>query len=309
MSNFSILSIGEAMVELSQAKDGADWKLGIAGDTLNTAWYLRKLLPARFQVAYFSRIGTGEFSQQMRSFLSAESIGTQHLSEDPEKEIGLYSISLRDGERSFSYWRSDSAAKRLADDPGALADALQHTDLAYFSGITLAILTPAGRENLLDAAAQARQKGTLVVFDPNLRPKLWTSVADMCASTKRAAELCDLILPSFDDEQSFFGDPDSQATIARYQGCGAKQVVVKAGGGPIRFGGEAGDGLISDLPLEKPVDTTAAGDSFNAGYLAAMLGGAAPETAIRAGHDLSSRVIQYRGALVREAVSSAGRGA
>lgn len=303
MSPFQILSIGEAMVELSQVEGGETWKLGIAGDTLNTAWYLRKLLPATHQVSYFTRTGTGEFSRQMMAFLQAESIGTQHVSEDPDKEIGLYSISLNAGERSFSYWRSDSAAKRLADDPGLLTEALSKTNLAYFSGITLAILPPEGRAHLLEALAQAQQKGTKLVFDPNLRPKLWPSIAQMCTTTEQAAAHCDLILPSYDDEQTYFNDKDSLATIARYRACGAGQVIVKAGGGPIRYAGDEGEGLIDDLPLETPVDTTSAGDSFNAGYMAAMLGGAAPDVAIRAGHDLSRQVIRHRGALVREAVA------
>lgn len=290
------------MVELGQSDQPGLWRLGIAGDTLNTAWYLRRLLGADWQVDYLSRVGQGAFSQQMVDFLSAEGIGTAHVGRDPDREIGLYAISLTDGERSFAYWRDTSAARRLADDPAALDAALEGAALAYFSGITVAILPPEGRANLLAALSRAKAAGTRVVFDPNLRPRLWSDAAIMRQGISDAAAGADLVLPSFDDESSHFGDADPQATVARYLALGAGQVVVKNGGGPISFGGAGGSGTISDLAPETPVDSTAAGDSFNAGYLAASLSGADCAAAIAAGHDLSRKVIRHRGALVEQAL-------
>ncbi|NHF74551.1 sugar kinase [Paracoccus xiamenensis] len=299
MTATSILSIGEAMVELSTAGQPELWRLGIAGDTLNTAWYLRRQLPLDWQVAYFSRVGLGEFSQKMIDFLNAEGIDTAHIGRDPQREIALYAISLKDGERSFTYWRDTSAAKGLADDPEALAQALQGVGIAYFSGITLGILPEAGRAALLAALQTARRAGTQVVFDPNLRPRLWSSNAAMCDAVEAAAAISDLILPSFDDEAAFFGDADPQATIARYLGCGSGQVVVKAGGKAIHYGGAEGAGLVDGLALAVPVDTTSAGDSFNAGYLAARIAGDDVAGAIRKAHEVSLRVISQHGALVR----------
>ncbi|MFD1910928.1 sugar kinase [Halodurantibacterium flavum] len=295
-----ILCIGEAMVELSA--EGDLWRLGIAGDTLNTAWYLRRLLGPLHRVGYLSRVGTGEFSRHARRFMEEAGIDTTHLAEDPTREIGLYAITLTEGERSFSYWRDTSAAKRLADDPGLLAAALADCDLAYLSGITLAILPQAGRDALLAALAAAQDAGCTIVFDPNLRPRLWPGTDVMCTEIMRMAALADLVLPSFDDEAVHFGDADAAATIARYLGAGAGHVVVKNGGGPVAFGGRDGDGTVGDLPRERPIDSTAAGDSFNAGYIAARLDGQTPVDAIRAAHSLSRRVIAHRGALVPDAV-------
>ncbi|CAM5523169.1 hypothetical protein FALB51S_04080 [Frigidibacter albus] len=146
-----ILSIGEAMVEMSRADQPGLWRMGIAGDTLNTAWYLRRLLGTGWQVGYLTRIGTGEFSQQLLDFLAAEGLDATHVRRETDAEIGLYAISLKNGERSFAYWRGQSAAKRLADDPAALAAALAGCGMAYLSGITLAILPPEGRQALLEA--------------------------------------------------------------------------------------------------------------------------------------------------------------
>ncbi|MDO5641048.1 MAG: sugar kinase [Paracoccus sp. (in: a-proteobacteria)] len=298
MSAPLILSIGEAMVELSPAAGDDQWRLGIAGDTLNTAWYLRRILPDGWRVGYLSRVGMGGFSQKMLDFLLAEGIETAHVTQDPAREIGLYAISLKNGERSFSYWRDTSAARGLADDPALLADALAGCRLAYLSGITMAILPPKGRAALLDALAHARATGTTVVFDPNLRPRLWADAGTMRAGIEAAAASADLVFPSFDDEAAHFGDADLDATITRYLDLGAGHVVVKNGGGPMAYGGVQGRGRIDGLVPETPVDTTAAGDSFNAGYLAAWLEGADCEAAIRAGHALSRQVIGQRGALV-----------
>lgn len=305
MSAPYILSIGEAMVELSASGQGDLWRLGIAGDTLNTAWYLRQMIGDDGRVGYFTRVGRGEFSQKMLDFLSAEGIETAHIARDPDREIGLYAISLKDGERSFSYWRDSSAAKLLAEDPAALDRALEGCGLAYFSGISVAILSEAGRLNLAEALARARKRGTKIVFDPNLRPRLWPDAQTMCAGIEAAAAGADLVLPSFDDEATHFGDADAEATIARYLSLGAGHVVVKNGGGPMWFGGDQGRGHLPDLAPDAPVDTTAAGDSFNAGYLTAALRGADCAAAIRAGHALSRQVIRHRGALVPEAARAA----
>lgn len=296
MSAPLILSIGEAMVELSQA-NGDLWSLGIAGDTLNTAWYLRRCLGPGWRVGYFSRVGTGEFSRRMVDFVKSEGLEA-YISTDPDREIGLYAISLKDGERSFSYWRDNSAAKRLADDPAALAAALGECSLAYFSGITLAILPATGRTQLLDAIAQSKREGKRVVFDPNLRPRLWSDPDTMRHWIAAAAGLADIVLPSFDDEATHFGDADPAATCVRYLSCGAGTVIVKNGGGDVHFAGPDGRGVVDDLGRETPIDSTAAGDSFNAGYLAAILAGQTNAQAIRAAHALSRRVVMQKGALV-----------
>lgn len=293
-----VLSVGEAMVELSPAGEADLWRLGFAGDTLNTAWYLRRLLPAGQAVGYLTRIGQGGFSRQLRDFIGAAGIVTDHIGTDPSREVGLYAIELQDGERSFAYWRSASAARGLANDPAALAGAFAQAGLIYLSGITAAILPPAGRDNLAAALAHARSAGAQVVFDTNIRPRLWQDAATLRAQITRFAGLADLVLPSMDEEAAHFGDAGPQDCIARYLAAGARQVVVKNGGGPVHFGGAEGAGCVDELPRVQPVDTTAAGDSFNAGYLAARLGGADIADAIRAGHGVAQKVIGARGALV-----------
>ncbi len=285
-----VLAIGECMVELAPTGVDAQFSMGFAGDTMNTAWYLARI--SDFEVSYFTAIGTDAVSDRMADFLSGAGIGTQSIRRLPDRTVGLYMIELKDGERSFAYWRGQAAAKLLARDAAALARALAQADVVYFSGITLAILAPEDRTRLLEALKAFEGK---VIFDTNLRPRLWADVAEMCEGVTAAAAVADLVLPSYDDEAVYFGDADPEAPARRYT---APEVIVKNGGGEVLA--RVGDEITRhSLPkLDAPVDTTAAGDSFNAGFLAARLAGASVGEAIARGHAVASQVIMARGALV-----------
>lgn len=298
-----IVSIGECMGELSETGMPGTLNMGFAGDTLNTAFYLRHSLGADWQIDYVSAVGSDGLSDRLLEFLSSQGIGTDHVRRLADKTIGLYYITLKDGERSFTYWRNDSAAKRLASDPAALLRALDGADVAYWSGITLAILPNQDRLALIEALSQFAGKGGTVVFDPNLRPRLWDNPDTMRGWIHRAAAVSDLCLPSFEDEATWFGDSDPAATARRYRAEGAQRVIVKNGPEEVTFADSNGElSKFPIAPVDRIVDTTAAGDSFNAGFLAAELTGAAVNNAITAGAELAGRVIGAKGALVAEAV-------
>lgn len=298
MSRKLFLSAGECMLEMAALESG-DFRLGFAGDTLNTAWYARACLPREgWDVAYFTRLGTDPYSAKMKGFLAENGIDTRFVSADPVRQPGLYLIEIADGERSFTYWRGQSAAKLLADDEAALEAAFSAATIVYFSAITLAILAPDRREAFIRAAHAARAAGRLTVFDTNIRPRLWESADTMRAAIMAAAASADIVLPSFDDEAAVFGDAALEACAERYRDAGAGTVVVKNGGGPMLALGEAGLSRFNGFEKVRPVDTTGAGDSFNGGFLAALATGADLGAAIERGHAVSSQVIMHRGALM-----------
>ncbi len=291
------VAVGEAMVEMAPTGQPGTFAMGFAGDTLNTAWYLRRALPG-WVVDYATCVGSDAVSDRMLEFLASHGIGTGHVARLTERTLGLYLIELRDGERSFSYWRSQSAARLLARDPARLATALEGAGVVYLSGITLAIVEPEDRPTLFSAIARAREAGALVVFDPNLRPRLWPDTATMCATVMQAAGLCDIALPSHEDEATAFGDASLEATAERYAEAGAALVVVKNGGDEMLTLDAGQIARHAPEPVTAVVDSTAAGDSFNAGFLAAHLDGKPLSEAVRAGARTAAQVIAARGALV-----------
>ena len=295
------LSIGECMVELSGG-DGALFRMGFAGDTLNTAWYARSALQGDWDVAYFTALGDDRYSAAMRKFLENGGISTDTIRTIPGKRPGLYIIHQENGDRQFTYWRETSAARQLADEPEALLSAVNGADCLYFSGITLAILKPQRREDLLAVMDGARQKGAAVVFDPNIRPALWPDKNELKQALMDAASVCDIVLPTFGDEVPLFGDQSSEDTIRRYLEAGASEVVVKNGADPVHLSTGHASLFISTEEVSDVIDATGAGDSFNGAYLAARLTGETPEAAARTGNRMAAKVIQHKGALIPRTV-------
>ena len=246
----------------------------------------------------------------MIGFLDENGIATGYIQRDETRQPGLYAIELTDGERSFTYWRNQSAARHLADDEAALEKAIDESQAIYCSGITLAILKPDRRKFLIEQLADATREGKLTAFDPNIRPRLWEDESASKSPIMEAAAAVNLVLPSFDDEHATFGDADPEATARRYIEAGASEVVVKNGAASALV---AFDGRFENIPASEVatiVDTTGAGDSFNGAYLAARLSGMDPVAAVGAGHRLAGLVVQRRGALVamnevRESLGSA----
>ncbi len=292
-----VICIGECMIEFSEHGPG-NYQLAFAGDTFNTAWYLRASLGADWQVDYVTALGDDFYSAQMLAFFKAHHIGTECIKQVSNGRPGLYIIRQSDGDRHFTYWRGQSAAKQLADDARFLRQSLSDAALIYFSGITLAILDQAGRDRLLEAVIWAKSQGATIAFDPNERPALWESASAMKAMIENAASIADFAFPTFPDEHMHFGDASPQAVAQRYLGLGASEVVVKNGA-------EAALVATRDQYFEvhpnsdvKSIDPTGAGDSFNGTYLAARLQGREAAEATKRAHHIAGLVIGYPGALV-----------
>lgn len=291
------VAIGEAMIEMSGGA-ARTYRLGFAGDTLNTAYYLRALLGGDWTVGYVTAVGDDLYSRQMVEFIAGAGLDTGAIRTVPGKRAGLYMIHQADGDRHFTYWRDSSAARLLADDAAALEAALAGADLVYFSGITLAILAPEARARLIAAIAKRRAAGARVAFDPNIRPALWADKQGVVEALTRAAEVSTIVLPTHADEVPYFGGADAEATARHYLAAGAEEVVVKNGADPALIVTGADRWQIGAERVATVVDATGAGDSFNGGYLAARLAGASPEDAAKAGHATAAVVIAHHGALV-----------
>ena len=291
-----IVGVGEAMLEFATVGENL-YRRGFAGDTLNTCWHIAQLLGPHADVGYCTRVGNDAFSNQLVDFIAANGMDTTRIARDAERTVGLYVISLADAERSFSYWRESSAARRLADDLDALRDALEDCALIHISGITLAVIGEAGRRNLVRVLTEARGAGAIVSFDPNVRLKLWPDLDTLRDATRGMLDATDIALPSFDDEALVWGDADPDATVFRIAAAGVAEIVVKNGAGEVVA---LAGGVRARIPA--PVvteirDTTGAGDSFNAGYLAARYVGMPTREAVSIAQRVAGEVIGHFGAL------------
>ncbi len=280
------------MLELSRSGDG--WRLGYGGDTLNTAIHLVRY---GHSVAFLTALGDDPFSADLRADWAAEGLDTSLILTDPAHTAGLYAIRTDDaGERSFAYWRSDSAARRTFALPGieaALAEAEQ-ADALVFSLITLAVLPPDARGRLFELCAAVRARGGKVVFDGNYRPRLWGSTAEATAARDAAIAHADIGLPTLDDESLLNPGATADTVAAHWQGRGCGETVVKLGPQGCRLP----DGRIIAPPqVLVPRDTSGAGDAFNAGFLDARLRGAPIAEAALAGHRLAGWVVTRAGAI------------
>lgn len=305
-----IAIIGECMIELN-GKPFGPMHQTFGGDTLNAAIYLARANQAHpeeapIQVSYVTALGQDPISEGMLSRWKDESIDTQMVLRDPQRSPGLYLIQLDEqGERTFLYWRNQSAARYLLQHPdfSVQTPALQQTDMVMLSGISLAILPDSDQTALLTLLSELKQQNTEIAFDSNYRPALWPQ-DDNNQTVKtiyRAMyQQTDLALVTFDDEQLLWGDATPETTIERLRQLGVSNIVVKLGadGCLIYTADGASAQHIPTTPVEHVVDTTSAGDSFNGGFLSAYLAGKPVAEACQRGNLLAGTVIQHKGAII-----------
>lgn len=296
-----VIAVGEVMVEMARGADGR-FAIGCGGDTFNTAVYLAR---AGADVAYATALGNDPYSEGIMSLAAAEGMKTDLVLRVPGRQPGLYVIETDPkGERRFNYWRESAPARDLFELPdwGRIAEHLVAARLIYFSGVTLSLYSNQGIGRFLAVIEMARQQGAKVVFDGNFRPHGWKGDLPRTRTVfLEALKRCDVALPTFDDEAVLWGDPSPESTVQRLQAFGISEIVVKNGPNSALV---AAGGRQEYVPVPEvviPVDTTAAGDSFNAGYMAARLSGESPAAAAAAAHRLAGEKIRHRGALMPRA--------
>jgi len=292
----SIAVIGEAMVELSDNTD----QLNFAGDSLNTAIYLkRELHNKKNTVAFFSALGNDLNSEKMIKFIESEGLTTNFIERRVNSGPGKYKIVTdKKGERNFHYWRDESAARTLFSKPCAVKfQNLLEFDLVYITGISVAILPRKIQEDLLHFFSEFKQKGGLIAFDSNYRESLWKSKKIARIMIKKYWQMVDIALPSLDDEKEIFDLNTQDDVVNNLKQLGVKFGALKRGSkGPYSLTDNTNSFKYTIVTNTK--DTTAAGDSFNGAYLASLINGSSQDISLIKGHKLASRVIQNFGAII-----------
>jgi 2-dehydro-3-deoxygluconokinase len=298
----TVAAIGECMIEISRAADG-NARIDFGGDTLNCALYLARLgVPTR----YVTALGDDPYSDRMVAAWEAEGIGTELVLRMPGRLPGLYTIETdASGERSFIYWRDMSPARELftRHEAETILSSLPGYDMIVFSGVTLSLYGEVGRARFFALLDRARAAGTRVAFDTNLRPRNWPDMEVARWAFASLRNRVDIVFAGAEDEALLHGKAGPEEIFARWRDNGASEIVIKRGSKSCLI--HHGNSLDEVAPqhIEHIVDTTAAGDSFSAAYLAARLAGRAPAEAAVIGHRLAAAVISNPGAIIpREAM-------
>lgn len=292
-----VLCVGECMLELRHTDDRA-MKLGFAGDTFNAAVYLRRVsdeLGADVEVAYLSGIGDDYYSEAMRAEWAGFGIRDEAIVV-PGRAPGLYTVRTdAAGERTFAYWRSDSAARHLF--AGREWAGRLDGDVLYLSGITLQLMTHESRVLLVRELDCARERGRKIVFDTNYRPAGWESAAEAAHAMCEVIRRSDIVLATLDDEVALHGPQGPQQACRRVAELGPREVVIKVGAQGAWLHDHHSTTHIPARPVPSVVDTTAAGDSFAGAYLAARLAGHRPVRAAALANQVGAEVIGQPGAI------------
>lgn len=308
-----IAALGEVMVELapqgSQSGGPALMAQSYAGDTYNTAVYMAR---SGVEVTYVTLLGDDLFSHRILEQMRVEGIDTAAIEQLPGRCPGLYAIqNSADGEREFTYWRGESPARELFSHEAARAKLrahLQRMSCLYLSGITLAIMAPPAREHLLALLGEFRRTGGRVALDSNYRPRLWQSASVARETLDVFLQQADIALLTLEDEQALWGDRDAGRCLERNGRYRLGELVLKRGAEAVLLQYDGELSAIAVPPVQDVVDTTGAGDAFNAGYLAARLQGAEPVSAVSAGNRCAAAVIRHRGAIIPAQEFSGGCG-
>ncbi len=298
------ICVGEVLIELARGGDGR-FSLSCGGDTFNTAVYLAR---AGASVAFASAIGDDPYSDSIVALAAAEGIAGNHILRVSGRLPGLCLIENGPaGERSFRYWRDGAPARELFELPDwmRVAEGIMAAKLVYFSGVTLSLYSNTGIGRFLAVLEAARQHGVKVAFDGNFRPRGWKGDLPRTRTVfVEALKRVDIALPTFDDEAVLWGDPSPESTVARLQAFGIGEIVVKNGPNSALVAASGAEEFVPVPEVVVPVDTTAAGDGFNAGYLAARLAGRDPAQAAGAAHRLAADVIRHHGGLAPRAAAA-----
>ncbi len=290
-----IVTMGEGMIEISGGL-GASGRVGHGGDVLNVSIALARL---GHRPAFLTALGSDQWSADLMAAWQEEGIDTSLIARHPQRVPGLYGVTVDStGERSFTYWRQASAARDLFALPETqtLLDEAGEADLLFLSGITLSLYDADGRAAILALAKGLRARGGDVVFDGNYRRRGWQDVAEARAAFDALAPAVSIALPTCEDETVVYGDTTPEAIAARWHAAGAREVVVKLGADGA-YVAAAGDAFIVPTQAIRPIDTTGAGDAFDAGYISARLKGADPHAAALVGHRLAGITIRHPGAI------------
>ena len=292
----NVCSIGEAMIEISNIKNSF-YNQSFAGDTLNFCNYLDK---KKLNAFFLSAIGKSEINQSLLDFVKSKNISTKYIKQINQFEIGLYLIKNKDnGEKQFFYWRDESAAKQYFNniDFLNLYKELKNFDYIYFSGITLSIIHISKLNNFIKLLKLLKRKKVKIVFDFNIRPSRWNkkNLNIFLDSVLKFVDICFLSGEDMNNWKNKNNIKSHEQIVRKYK---IKHSIFRKNAKFTYVFLNKTRYVFRNKLLKKVVDTSGAGDGFNAAYLSNFIVNNDPVLALKAGSSLGSKIVMKKGAIV-----------
>ena len=284
-----LLAIGEIMMEMADIGDNL-YKMSFAGDTFNVAHYMNIVSGGTYNASYLTAIGEDDASQLCLEFMERHGVSTSHIIKDTKRTIGLFTLSNDEkGEKRYGYWRGQAAARFMFAKPRKL----DGFDYIYLSGITAAITDY--KDNLILSLRQSKSKGSKIVYDVNYRKLLWDAdearhffnqIIDFVDIVKISDEELEVLYPSKDIRAFAMKYPEiewvlTSAFTKAEVWKGGKKIAIK-----------------EFSPVEKVIDSSAAGDGFIATYLYSKIAGYTPQQSVARAHAIASQIVCFKGSIV-----------
>ena len=292
----NVCSIGEAMIEISNIKNSL-YNQSFAGDTLNFCNYLDK---KKLNAFFLSAIGKSEINQSLLDFVKSKNISTKYIKQINQFEIGLYLIKNKDnGEKQFFYWRDESAAKHYFNniDFLNLYKELKNFDYIYFSGITLSIIHISKLNNFIKLLKLLKRKKIKIVFDFNIRPSRWNkkNLNIFLDSVLKFVDICFLSGEDMNYWKNKNNIKSYEQIVRKYK---LKHSIFRKNAKFTYVFLNKTRYVFKNKLLKRVVDTSGAGDGFNAAYLSNFIVNNDPVLALKAGSSLGSKIVMKKGAIV-----------
>lgn len=271
MKNLDVVTFGETMV-LFQANEYLpieyihQFQKQIGGAESNVAIGLSRL---GHSVGWFSKLGKDPFGRYIQKFVRGEGVDTSSCLFTEEAPTGVFFKEKRSPEDiNVFYYRKNSAASLLSPED-LNEEYISSAKILHITGITPA-LSQVSKDSVFAAIHIARKHGLTIVFDPNLRLKLW-SKEEARKTFREIAKLSDVILPGLDEGEFMTGKTSPEEIATDLMGSEDKTVIIKLGSKGAYYQTNLENGYVAGFPVKQVVDPVGAGDGFAAGIISGLL--------------------------------------
>jgi 2-dehydro-3-deoxygluconokinase len=284
VSSYDVVTFGESMVlfacgERDKLENAADYHASIGGAESNCAIGLARL---GHSVCWVSRLGSDPFGSRVIKTLRGEGVDVRRVEISAKEPTGIMFKEPAPGNASrVFYYRRHSAAAALKTES---FDGLE-TKYLFVTGITPA-LSLSNRALTFELVDRFRDAGAKVVFDPNMRFRLWT-VDEARTVFLDLARKSDILVPSLTEAEILTGLTEPNSMLDGLRSLGPSQVILKAGVQGAWYADGEERGFCPGFPVTE-IDPVGAGDAFCAGLISGLLDGCALSEAVLRGAALGA---------------------